>query len=73
MAIETLEDITEDIANQLGIYGTCKGRDENGNVVRDCLPSEVCRICFISDIKDRIRAAIEVERKLSSPTGAGEL
>lgn len=66
MAIETLEDIVEELANQLGIYGTCKGRDANGNVVRECLPKEVCRICFSSDLKDRIYAAVEVERKLNS-------
>lgn len=66
MAIETLEDIVESVADRLGIYGTCKGRDENGNLVRECLSSEVCRICFVSDLKDRIHAAIEVERKLNA-------
>lgn len=72
MAIETLNDIVEDVANRLGIYGTCVARDEHGDQVRECLPSEVCRICFVSDLNERIRNAVEIERRLSlapqSPT-----
>jgi len=62
MSIETLEDIVEGLANRLGIYGTCKGADEGGNIVRECLPPEVCRICFVSDLKGRILEAIEMQQ-----------
>jgi hypothetical protein len=58
--IETLDDIIEQIADRLGIYGAC----------HDSYPSETracpCRCCFTSSLASRIRAAVEVERKLSA-------
>lgn len=58
MAIETLEDIVEDVANQLGIYGV-HGEEE------ECDRKPTCRVCFTSSIKRRILAAMEIERKLN--------
>lgn len=55
MAIETLQDITDELANRLGIYGA---HTEEG----ECKPQ--CRMCFESDLRQRILNAIEVERKL---------
>ncbi len=58
--IETLEDIVEQLANQLGIYGA------HGDRPRDCKPPrDCCRCCFVADLKARIEAAVEVERLLS--------
>lgn len=45
MAIEELDDIAEELASKLGIYGQE-------------------RSFWVSEIKERIRKAVEVERKL---------
>lgn len=58
MAIETLEDIVEDVANQLGIYGV-HGEEE------ECERRSTCRVCFTSSLKSRISAAAEIEKKLA--------
>lgn len=67
MPIETLNDIVEEMANRLGVYGTCVANDEHGHQVRECLPGETCRICFEIGLKSRIHAAVEIERKLATP------
>ena len=56
--IETLDDIVERLANQLGIYGTHPAFVDPGY---DC----DCRLCWTHDLKARILNAVEVERKLS--------
>lgn len=55
MPIETLEDIIESLADQLGVYG---GHEEN--------ETRECRICFASDLRARIERAVEIERKLNA-------
>jgi hypothetical protein len=57
MAIETLDDILTEIADRIGVYGA-HGEPED----EPCNP--VCRMCFESDLRSRILAAIEIERKL---------
>lgn len=47
MSIETLEDIVEGLANQIGVYGACKGRDENENDPQQMLEE---LDCFIVDV-----------------------
>ena len=56
MPIETLQDVITYVADKAGIYGA-HGEDEN-----ECVPQ--CRMCFESDLRQRILAAVEVERKL---------
>ena len=56
MAIETLDDILTELADKLGVYGA-HGDNEN-----ECRPQ--CRMCFESDLRLRILAAIEIEKKL---------
>lgn len=51
--IETLDDIIEELADQLGIYGS----HSDGEV-------RICRVCWTADLKMRINRALEVERKL---------
>jgi len=57
--IETIEDIVEELANGLGVYGTHGELHPDGQCE--------CRVCFSMQLKERIRAAVEVERKLSAP------
>lgn len=61
MNIETIDDIIEDIANKLGVYGACKSTDPEGCDNEDpCC----CRVGFTMVLKDRIYVAIENETKL---------
>ena len=55
MSIETLDDIVEEIADSLGVYGVCPGSE-------DCAGH--CRPEFTANLKSRINAAVDVERKL---------
>lgn len=58
--IEQLDDIVEDLANQVGVYGAHPERElasfERCN----------CRVCWTSGIKARLHAAVEVELKLEA-------
>lgn len=56
--IETLDDIVEELANttgESGIYGSC--RQVDGHCTE-------CRICWTAQLKERLLAAFEIERKL---------
>jgi hypothetical protein len=57
--IETLEDIVEDLANQVGVCGRHNA---------DCVghTGAQCRMCWVSELMGRIQRAVEVERKLST-------
>ena len=54
---ETLDDIIEWLADQIGVYGA---HDD------ECEKPDKCRPCWTSDLKERIERAVEVERKLSA-------
>lgn len=59
MAIETLNDILEELADKYGAFGT--GDYADGlNHEDNCK----CRICFIIGLKQRILNAIDIENKL---------
>lgn len=58
MAIETLDDIVEQYADRMGVYGA------HGSSY--CDEDQLCRCCWTSLLKDRIRQAVEIERKLSA-------
>lgn len=70
MPFETLEDIIEEIADRRGIYGAHgdEREDETPSCEVTCTPKKPCRVCWTSGLADRIRAAVEVERKLADPT-----
>ena len=59
MAVETLEDVVEDLADKFGVYGCGPENDDHPD---DCR----CRICFSIHWRDRIIRAVEVERKLGT-------
>lgn len=58
--IETLEDIVEYLADQVGIYGSHIHLEIEGNVL--C----ACRCCWTPRTTGRIRDAVEIERKLNA-------
>ena len=55
MAIETLEDIVEEIMDSLGIYGA------HG----DSCDTRTCRCCASSQLNSRLRRAFYVDEKLT--------
>ena len=77
MTIETPEDLANQIADWLGIYGACKHgqcqadeclakRDEHCLRGDGCSEDSLfcCRVGFMIDFPDRIRDAVENENKL---------
>lgn len=70
MSIETLWDVLESIAHTAGIYGGCPSLEDPENVP-EC-PERGCRCCIIADWDDRIRDAVEVERRLYGTASNGE-
>lgn len=67
MAVETLDDVIEEILNACGIYGAHGDPDDDHADETPCLNSlrQMCRVCASIYLHDRIRKAAEVERLLS--------
>jgi hypothetical protein len=65
MTIETVEDLSEQIADWLGIYGGCKN---NSSCDNECTYDKnkpfCCRIGFVGAISERIREAVDNDSKL---------
>ena len=55
--VETLDDVIEQLADWIGVYGA---HDEQ------CTPKKMCRCCWTALMRERIERAIEVDRKLAS-------
>lgn len=67
MQIETVEELAEQIADWLGIYGGCKNiTSDDDNCTYDKNKPFCCRIGFIGAISERMREAVENEKKLES-------
>ena len=60
MPIETLDDIAEELADRLGIYGACKAPNDD-----ECPAECSCRPNFVGGLLARIRRAVEIEQRLS--------
>lgn len=57
MAIETLDDIIEQLADWVGVYGA-----HDNDEPRPRFPPEMhCRVCFVGTMHDRIEAAARIE------------
>lgn len=56
MAIETLDDIVEELMDGLAVYGACGEKCSDDR--------HVCRCVKASELAIRIRSAVEVERAL---------
>lgn len=61
--IETLEDILNELADRLDVYGCCKPASEGADSCEES-SNFCCRVGFMMAYKDRIYKAIENERKL---------
>jgi len=58
MAIETLDDIIDEILDKMGVWD---GHDPDKDDSDPCN----CRCCMSSNLSDRIRRAIKIEIKLN--------
>lgn len=65
MQIETVENLAEQMADWIGIYGGCKGDGDEGCEYDKCKPF-CCRQGFVGAMGERIREAVENEKKLES-------
>ena len=57
MAIETIDDIVDELLDLLGVYGAC------GN---HCTDEHPCRCCSQVSLRARIISAVEIEQMLSA-------
>lgn len=55
--IETPQDIAEELADALGIYGAVEEHEESCS----------CRVCFVIEMTERIRQSVENENVISAP------
>ncbi len=69
MNIETVDELVDELANWLGIYGGCKNNEESENCENLCTFDAkkpfCCRNAFLLEMEDRIRQAVENEKKLN--------
>lgn len=65
MSIEILDDIIEELADSLGIYGAHTEEHPDGQCE--------CRVCFSMGMSRRIRDAVQIERQLAAPPPDPEL
>lgn len=59
--IETVEEIMHELCDLFGVYGA----HEHGKECPDD-PRKMCRMCFMSLFSERVRAAVENEKKLKA-------
>jgi hypothetical protein len=64
MNIETVEELCEHLADLLGVYGCCKAATDD----QDCENENpcCCRTGFMMVMPDRIRQAVENDKKLEA-------
>jgi hypothetical protein len=58
MPLEILQDIIDELADKLGIYGAHPDDDSDA----EC----DCRVCFTSSLNDRIWSAVRTEQALEA-------
>lgn len=61
MPIETLDDIIEQLADEIGVYGAHDEDDE------DACHIKPCRMCWTSSLHDHLIAAFKIEEQLRAP------
>jgi hypothetical protein len=64
MEIETVSDLASVIADLIGIYGACKDEGKNDSCEFSEKSITCCRIGFTMELEDRIREAVENDKKI---------
>lgn len=63
MNIETIDDILDELADKMGVYGCCKAASEGKDECEDKNPC-CCRVGFMMEYGNRISNAFVNEQKL---------
>lgn len=63
MAYETLNDIIDELADKLGVYGAHTEKEDSRDPYH-------CRVCFSASMNTRIKSAVEIERIISAGRAA---
>lgn len=61
--IETPDEIAEQVADWIGLYGGCKSDGDDGCDEKNPF---CCRQGFVMDLTERIRTSVENEQKIES-------
>lgn len=66
MEIETTEDLCNQLADWIGVYGACKASNSNGDEPKECLNENplCCRTGFMMVMKERMAKAVENDKLL---------
>ena len=64
MDIETVEDLTNKIADWIGCYGTCKANGLGDGCEFSESKINCCRVGFNMEMGDRIRQAVENDKQI---------
>ena len=64
MNIETTEDLCNQIANWIGVYGCCKAADDNSEHAKGCDNQNplCCRTGFMMEMQERMIKAVENDK-----------
>ncbi len=63
MSLETLSDIVDELADRIGV---CGAHDEENDAACADKP---CRVCWTSELTDRINTAVRLEQQLERGRG----
>jgi hypothetical protein len=72
MQIETTEDLCNQIADWIGVYGACKAKPKEGEECPSGCENEnplCCRVGFMIVMKDRMEKAVENDKKIQELYG----
>jgi hypothetical protein len=64
MEIETVSDLTNVIADWIGVYGACKCEGKEDGCEFSEKAVNCCRVGFAIHLEDRIRNAVENDKKI---------
>lgn len=70
MAIETLDDIIEEAADRLGVWGA--HFEDDTSPWKEPKQNCDCRVCFVTGLRERILDAVEIEQALAEYRNTGK-
>jgi len=64
MNIETTEDLCNQLADWVGVYGCCKASNDNSEHAKGCENENplCCRVGFMMVMKERMTKAVEMDQ-----------
>jgi hypothetical protein len=65
MTIETTDDLCNQIADWIGVYGCCKSAEIGDDECKHDADSLCCRVGFMMMLRERMIQAVENDKKLA--------